>query len=343
MEECSLCSQCPPAIQEGRLSILDYFWKHSGDSVFIVIIDQDGDFAVEDFNPAQARMFMTNDTLKGKKLKDLFDRPTYTKLFERYTDCIDRNQPATYEENHVIDGKTRYWNTMLIPMIDSIDGNIRVFGISRELTQLVDAKEALATINQGLEQAITKRTLELQQSNEKLKKQSRKLEEQAYIDPLTQIGNRRHFFKRTGTLIDSPKANNLTVSLIYIDLDDFKAINDTHGHSAGDKILTEFVNRVKGHSLNTDIFSRFGGEEFILLMPNTSLATANEKAQKILQSISMEPFIIDGKDINVTSSIGVAEGNFNDNFNLDALISNADKALYSAKMNGKNRVEVYKL
>ncbi|MEF1339813.1 hypothetical protein REH81_24100, partial [Vibrio rotiferianus] len=83
--------------------------------MFIVIIDEDGDFAVEDFNPAQARMFMTNDTLKGKKLKDLFDKPTYIKLFERYTDCIDRNQPATYDENHVIDGKTRYWNTMLIP------------------------------------------------------------------------------------------------------------------------------------------------------------------------------------------------------------------------------------
>ncbi|MEF1340182.1 GGDEF domain-containing protein, partial [Vibrio rotiferianus] len=134
-----------------------------------------------------------------------------------------------------------------------------------------------------------------------------------------------------------------TVSLVYIDLDDFKAINDTYGHSAGDAILKEFAIRVKGHTRNTDIFSRFGGEEFILLIPNTFLATANKKAQKILQSISMEPFVIDGKVINVTSSIGVAEGNFNDNFNLDALISNADKALYSAKMNGKNRVEVYKL
>ncbi|WED23383.1 GGDEF domain-containing protein [Vibrio sp. JC009] len=329
------------SIHAGKMSILEHFWQHSDDNIFIMVLDEDDEFSIEDLNPAQIRNFEMGNEYKGKKLKELLDDAIHASVDFRYRKCLAENIPHTYDETFLLHGKTRHWNTMIIPVLNSADGKTRIFGIAREMTPLIKAKEALATINEGLEKVISERTIELQESNSKLMEQSRKLEEQALKDPLTQIGNRRYFFNHVESYLQAAKDKNQPVSIIYTDLDNFKQVNDSYGHLVGDSILKEFTERINSQLTDSDIFARFGGEEFVIFLPEVDTEAARKKAAEILQSVSSSPFIVNDKSVKVTSSIGLAVTIPDENFILDKLLSNADKALYSAKRNGKNCVEVY--
>lgn len=259
----------------------------------------DTDYVVEDINPSQIRTFGIKTKYKGQKVKNILDVETTKAVEARYNACIEENIPHTYDETLIADGELRHWNTMIIPVLDSCDGKSRIFGIAREMTALINAKESLAAINKGLEQAITERTMELQESNKKLK-------EQAYKDPLTNIGNRRYFFEHAGLQFNAAKDEQQPVSIIYADLDNFKQLNDTYGHIAGDLILQLFVERIDSLLGHSDIFARFGGEEFVILLPGADKNIARHKANQILTSINNNNFSIPKKNIQVTSSFGLA-------------------------------------
>ena len=323
------------SIREGKLSILEHFWKYSDDNMFIVALDEDNDFVVEDINPAQIRNFnIKTELFCGVKLQHLLEEQVFTCVEARYRKCLQQNTPLVYDETLVLEGKTRYWNTMIIPVTDSADGKIRIFGIARELTALINTKNALATLNAKLEQTIASRTHELEISNAKLK-------EQALTDTLTQVGNRRYFFKFAECLFEKAEQQSQPVSLIYLDLDDFKQLNDIHGHLAGDAVLRELAIRLKDSIRQSDVLSRFGGEEFVIMLAFTCSQVAIERAREILDIICYTPFIFENKSLPITSSIGVATITPSGNNDLDTLIKCADKALYHAKRNGKCRVELY--
>ena len=323
------------SIREGKLSILEHFWKYSADNMFIMVLDEDNDFVVEDFNPAQLQNFDFDPSLScGVKLKHMIEEQVYNNVEARYRQCLEQDTPLVYDETLIVEGKTRYWNTMIIPVADSADGKIRIFGISRELTTLINTKNALATLNAELEETIASRTHELQLSNAKLK-------EQAFTDTLTQIGNRRYFFQHAEELYNSARQRGLPVSIIYLDMDDFKNLNDSYGHLAGDAVLRKLAARLKNAIRQSDILGRFGGEEFVILLPFTDSKIAAERAGDILEIISETPFVFEGHPLKVTSSIGVATILPADNNNLKTLIKQADSALYNAKGKGKNRVELY--
>jgi len=220
-------------IQAGKLSILEHFWRYSSDNIFIVALDDDDDFVVEDINPAQAKNLRIVADYQGKKLKQLVSGDASTAFESNYRQCLAQATPLIYDESIEVNGRVAHWNTMIIPVLDAGDGKARIFGIAREMTALIEAKRSLANINQDLEQVIAERTMELQQSNQKLKAQSQRLEQIAYLDPLTQIGNRRHFFMLAEAAFSQAQLNERRVSIIYADLDDFKRLNDTLGH-AGD-------------------------------------------------------------------------------------------------------------
>lgn len=293
----------------------------------------DTDYVVEDINPSQIRTFGIKTKYKGQKVKNILDVETTKAVEARYNACIEENIPHTYDETLIADGELRHWNTMIIPVLDSCDGKSRIFGIAREMTALINAKESLAAINKGLEQAITERTMELQESNKKLK-------EQAYKDPLTNIGNRRYFFEHAGLQFNAAKDEQQPVSIIYADLDNFKQLNDTYGHIAGDLILQLFVERIDSLLGHSDIFARFGGEEFVILLPGADKNIARHKANQILTSINNNKFSTPKKNIQVTSSFGLATLMPTQDSVLQNLIRSADEALYKAKRKGKNRIEI---
>jgi two-component system, cell cycle response regulator len=162
----------------------------------------------------------------------------------------------------------------------------------------------------------------------------------AHTDPLTRIYNKGYLIEALEAEFKRAKALHNDFSVIFFDLDHFKKVNDTHGHDAGDYVLKEIANVVRSSYLRPkDIFARYGGEEFVILLSQTNAHLAEQIAERIRSAIQAHPFIYDGKRLQVTSSMGVAE--------LDAgiesaqtLLKTADKALYAAKTGGRNKVVV---
>jgi diguanylate cyclase (GGDEF)-like protein len=173
--------------------------------------------------------------------------------------------------------------------------------------------------------------------NARLFEQTRQL---SITDSLTELYNRRHFFEIAALEFERTHRYNRALSVVMIDIDHFKSINDTHGHTVGDLALCEIVTRIKSSVRTVDIVARYGGEEFVVLMPETGLEEARQVAERIRQIVANRP--IEHKDaiIFATLSLGVAEMDKNTK-DLDELIKYADRALYKAKTRGRNCVESY--
>ncbi|MCW8833637.1 MAG: GGDEF domain-containing protein [Colwellia sp.] len=170
---------------------------------------------------------------------------------------------------------------------------------------------------------------------------AKKLAIQATIDSLTNIYNRRAFdeFARKGVL--RAQRERTPISLIIMDIDLFKEVNDSYGHQVGDKVLQEFSLRLRNSLRQYDILARYGGEEFTLLLPNTNTVTAEIIAEKLRDTIAQPVFCPEGSaELSVTASFGVAT-NYDKYIDWQQLISLADKALYHAKESGRNCVKLY--
>lgn len=170
----------------------------------------------------------------------------------------------------------------------------------------------------------------------------KKLFEKAIRDPLTNLYN-RYFLEEEGKReIDRAKRYRYTVSLIMFDLDDFKRVNDTYGHQEGDKVLIKFAKILKSKVRSTDMPVRYGGEEFIVLLPNTTPNEAVIVAERIRKVMEEVRFRFGSEEIKITVSAGIASCEPED-CSLETLIYRADKAMYRAKREGKNRVALFSL
>lgn len=155
-------------------------------------------------------------------------------------------------------------------------------------------------------------------------------------DPLTGALTRRGFNKIIQKHFEIAELTGLPISVIITDIDFFKKINDTYGHLAGDEALKHFVKIIKKNLRKSDYVFRFGGEEFVILLPNTSLKEAVELAERIRKSLENTPLIYEGKEIKITASFGVKEVKPDEP--VDKIIKEADEKLYKAKESGRNKV-----
>jgi two-component system, cell cycle response regulator len=163
--------------------------------------------------------------------------------------------------------------------------------------------------------------------------------EMAITDALTGLFNRRYMESHLTTLIEQAIARGKPLSALILDIDYFKAINDTHGHDAGDDVLREFALRIKRSIRGIDLACRLGGEEFVVIMPETDMAVAAMVAERLRRRIAADSFAIQQgtRTVPVTISIGIAALRGKDD-NAAALLKRADQALYRAKRDGRNRV-----
>jgi diguanylate cyclase (GGDEF)-like protein len=172
---------------------------------------------------------------------------------------------------------------------------------------------------------------------------SKELKRISITDPLTGLLNRRYFQERSLEEIDRSRRHGQPLSMIMIDVDDFKFYNDRHGHLAGDAVLKNTGNIVKSMVRNIDVVSRFGGEEFAVLSPNTGKEMALQIAERIRAGIADHMFPGEGEQPGEDLTISVGTATFpEDAAHLDELINNADKALYLSKKSGKNKATAYK-
>jgi diguanylate cyclase (GGDEF)-like protein/PAS domain S-box-containing protein len=165
-----------------------------------------------------------------------------------------------------------------------------------------------------------------------------KLREQANIDSLTGCHNRRCFLDDFGQEFMRTRRYGGDLSVLMLDLDHFKAINDRHGHQAGDKVLKSFVQVCRRHMREVDVMGRLGGEEFAILLPETEIEQAFEIAERLYKAVAEQEITLENSGaVHVTTSLGIASLAESD-ANIEAIINRADVALYKAKEAGRNRV-----
>ncbi len=203
-------------------------------------------------------------------------------------------------------------------------------GVNDYLIRPIDKNEMLARVRTQIKK---------KRYTERLRDNANKSIEMAITDALTGLNNRRYMETHLASLVEQAAARAKPLAALILDIDYFKAVNDTHGHDAGDDVLREFSLRIRKSIRNIDLACRYGGEEFVIVMPETDMAVATMVAERIRRRIATEPFAIQKgeRKLEVTISIGLAAlGGPGDT--AEAILKRADTALYRAKRDGRNRV-----
>jgi diguanylate cyclase (GGDEF)-like protein/PAS domain S-box-containing protein len=244
------------------------------------------------------------------------------------------------------DGST-FWARVLAKAIDKVDNSKGTIFIIEDITERKLVQEALLRARDELEMRVQERTSELATANALLQaeiKERRAAEEQirhlANHDALTGLPNRRLLEDRIGQALLAAKRNGGQVAVQFIDLDRFKAINDSLGHRIGDLLLQDVAQRIRGLLREVDTVSRIGGDEFVLVLPGIqSEEAAAEIAKRILKSLE-QPYLIEGHILSVTPSIGISLYPVHGT-DVETLINRADSAMYHAKQIGGKGYQLY--
>ncbi len=162
----------------------------------------------------------------------------------------------------------------------------------------------------------------------------------AIFDSLTEVNNRYYLMDQYGKEFAKALRHDSPLALILIDLDHFKQINDEFGHQVGDEVLRSVSQRIKGQVRQQDTFGRYGGEEFLLILPGIEVADAALVAEKIRTLVSADPFAIGVHKITITISLGLAQFSSTRDVNRDVFLLRADQAMYEAKIRGRNQMVI---
>jgi diguanylate cyclase (GGDEF)-like protein len=233
--------------------------------------------------------------------------------------------------NHQTDGSRSVMvHYCFFPLPPGANGQPRFAGIGRE--RAADLGTLLEVIQLNLE---------LEHKRKELSDANARLELLAMTDQTTELYNRHYFFQVAQHFWEEARRYRLPLTVMMMDLDDFKAINDTHGHLFGDFVLEETADRLKSKTRKSDILARYGGEEIVLLASNTDIATGLVLAERLRMGVASAPFILGASSAMVTISVGISGTELDDFSSFDALLNSSDQALYSAKRGGKNCVVQY--
>ena len=202
-------------------------------------------------------------------------------------------------------------------------------GVNDYLTRPIDRNELLARVRTNI---LQKRYADL------LRESVRQSIEMALYDPLTGLNNRRFLEIQLQAMIETARQRQTPLTLMILDIDHFKHVNDRLGHDAGDEVLKAFAARLQANARSGDVVCRLGGEEFVAVMPGVAVDQASKIAERTRVSVESQGFAINGAggSIPLTVSIGLAE--LNDGCDAADLYRRADRALYRAKSQGRNRV-----
>lgn len=292
---------------------------------------------VSDCDPANGRIMKVNDALLrrtgykpeeliGKNIDVLMTAPDQRPIFPEARQTLEKGRiwSGTFRGT-AKDGSILWHSATMAPFLDAWGR------ISRYVVYYTDVTEAAD---------LAERLVNEKRLRQELSEANRSLLTDAHTDPLTGVANRRGFdqyikeAKRAARSLDTP------VTLLMIDLDHFKRLNDTYGHGAGDDVLRELVRRWSGTIRSSDALARLGGEEFCILLPQTGPADAKMVAEKLRMRSSEQPIAVCASSgptqIRVTISVGMATARSLALVDIEALLRRADDALYEAKRKGRN-------
>ncbi|MGA1931377.1 diguanylate cyclase [Arcobacter sp. YIC-464] len=262
------------------------------------------------------------EELLGKTHNIIKHPDTKEEVFKELWKTIKNGNIYVGELKNLTKNKKEFWvKSYIRPQFDQ-KGNICGYIAYRKD---ISHEKVLEKVNSELEEKIAEKTKILQEQNELLTKLS-------ITDPLTKLYNRNKLKEEMNIFIQRAKRYDEIFSIIILDIDHFKKVNDEHGHLKGDKVLIAISNILKDNLRNVDLVARWGGEEFIILVDKQKLEEAIFIAQKLRKVIEKQLV----EDLRVTASLGVSQ--FNKDDTSETLFKRADEALYEAKQTGRNRV-----
>ena len=231
----------------------------------------------------------------------------------------------------------RIFENVLQPSYDNTGAIVALVATRQDITNI-----------RAVEEALRKSNVQLQESNRQLKAEIEKraqieaaLEELATTDALTNLNNRRHFFELAEQELARVQRYQLHFSLLLIDLDNFKAVNDNLGHLYGDRVLQVAAECISQNSRDVDIPGRYGGDEFVILLPETQPPFAQVFAERLCHLTNTKLAEMEEMTVPVTLSVGVANNSWETNITFDTMLDRADQALYKAKQAGRNQVAIW--
>lgn len=280
------------------------------------------------------------------------DIDTALKLIEVVTPSImlldlSMKAPDGKEFLPLLKSKATLIDTPLIILSQDTDSNAQVSaflqGASDYIIKPFQFPEVLARINNQLR--IHNLVRNLEEKNRDLTKRNIVLEQMAITDSLTELYNKGYILKRLESELTRSARYNEPISLIMLDIDFFKKINDTLGHIAGDNVLKRLSKKLTESVRDVDIVARYGGEEFLVVCPNTSISGAAILAERIRENVQNTLFQSGSMDIKLTVSLGISNLSPSSlavgDFNSTKMLQEADSALYKAKSSGRNKVAVF--
>ena len=272
------------------------------DSMFLIEVKDTGQFVYVRNNQAhQINTGLTIDTITNKTPQELLGKEVGDIVEKNYQRCVDQRSSITYEEELDLPGGKRLWSTTLTPIME--EGRVSyIVGSANDITE--------------------RKKLELE------------LERYANYDKLTGLPNRRLFFERLERRVLECERDNKKFALLFIDLDGFKDINDSHGHKIGDEVLTIVGTRLLDSVRRSDTVARMGGDEYTVIIRNVENGKVVDMLVEKIHSVIKVPIIIDSISCSVDASIGMAifPENGKDS---ETLLRNADSAMYNLKRTKK--------
>lgn len=274
----------------------------------------------------------THGLFMGRFLDEIVEDPQlYQRIADNYARVIAAGKVIRYEETTegLPKAPLSVFETSLSPLTTEDGTDTYICGISRNITARRNAELALQKTNEQLE-------LQLEE-NRRLQAQ---LREEAIRDPLTDLFNRRYFIESLKRELGRARREQYPVTLLMIDIDYFKDINDRYGHSTGDQVLVAFSEQLRSRMRREDVVCRWGGEEFLVMMPGLDAEDARERIDQWRREYSPMDVDAGGVTVTVRFSSGLATAP-DHGCDPDTLIRATDTALYGAKKDGRDRLHVF--
>lgn len=305
-------------------SMLQILWDFFPAQMMIVRFEGQDNFVVEAINSSHQTVLSSQQVYAGKYLADMFSAPLRGELIANCARCVEKGLPVRYE---MVGGylDSDYYLSACQVLLMPIKN---YQGVATHLLCIVhhsDVSPCSKGVNyseQDLERRVVERTNELTTIN-------RQLSYLATHDWLTEAYNRRHLLELATTEFKRASRYGLSLGLLMLDIDHFKSLNDEQGHTAGDQALQTVARAMQETIRDCDLLGRYGGDEFIIVFPETGIQGARAIAERLSSKLQIA---------NLSVSIGITTLERNDRI-IDDLINRADHLLLTAKRNGRNRIE----
>ena len=293
---------------------------------YAVLLDRNWGIAYA--NPTFQRKFSPNGPAEGTAFLTYLDAASAARFRDIQEQLLEGTRQI--ELNHMTpDSRTISLHYSFFPASGSGE-ELLLAGIGRDRSG--DLAALLETIQLNLD---------LEMKQKELSEANARLEQLAITDQITELYNRHYFFQVSQHFWEEAKRYRLPLVVILMDIDNFKSVNDEHGHLFGDYVLKEASRRMRKNTRKSDILARFGGEELIVLASNTDILTGQVLAERLRISFGSEPFVMGSSSSMVTISAGISGTELAEFATFDALLDSSDQALYGAKRAGKNCVYTY--